>query len=83
VHVDDAGSGHDNDDDELVGLSAEEREKHRRFQAMRKKHYEMKGVAHLLGHPEELDDLVEDGGDDGNETNGSAVPPVPPLPRND
>ncbi|EOO00196.1 putative glc8 protein [Phaeoacremonium minimum UCRPA7] len=73
VHVDDAGSGHDNDDDELVGLSPEEREKHRRFTQMRKKHYEMKNVAHLLGHPEDLDDLA---GDD-DESNGRAVPPVP------
>lgn len=64
VHVDDAGSGHD--DDEMVGLSAEEREKHRRFKEMRSKHYEMKNVAHLLGHPEDLDD------DDDEE-----VPPVP------
>jgi protein phosphatase inhibitor 2 len=66
VHVDDAGSGHD--DDEMVGLSAEEREKHRRFEEMRKKHYEMKNVAHLLGHPEEeLDDDDEE----------AAVPPLP------
>ena len=76
VHVDDAGSsGHDNDDNELVGLSAEEREKHRRFEQMRKKHYEMKNVAHLLGHPEDLDDLA---GDD-EERNGGAVPPVPNM----
>jgi protein phosphatase inhibitor 2 len=75
VHVDDAGSGRD--DDELVGLSAEEREKHRRFEAARKKHYEMKNVAHLLGHPEELD---EDDGDDEDNDNAVPVPPVPALP---
>ncbi|KAI9825740.1 MAG: hypothetical protein M1826_006924 [Phylliscum demangeonii] len=38
----------------------EEREKHRQFEAMRKKHYEMKDVKGLLGHPEELDALSED-----------------------
>jgi len=69
VHVDDTGSGHDNDD-ETAGMTAEELEKHRRFEQMRKKHYEMKSVAHLLGHPEDLDDLA---GDD------DAQPPVPPM----
>lgn len=69
VQVDSNGSGHD--DDELLGLSAEEREKHRRFEAMRKKHYEMKNVAKLLGHPEKLDDMGDDE-DDGE-------PPVPKL----
>lgn len=43
-----------------VGLSAEEREKHRKFEEMRKKHYEMKNVANLLGHPEDLDKEDED-----------------------
>ena len=47
--------------EEHVGLSAEEREKHKRFEEMRKKHYEMKNVASLLGHPEELDELDDDG----------------------
>jgi protein phosphatase inhibitor 2 len=42
--------------EEHVGLSAEEQEKHRKFEEMRKKHYEMKNVANILGHPEELDD---------------------------
>ncbi len=73
VHVDSNGSGHDADGEEyLVGLSAEEREKHRRFEEMRKKHYEMRNVAALLGHPEEeAEDDDEDVG---------AAPPVPPLP---
>jgi len=53
---------------EHVGLSEEELEKHRKFEKMRKRHYEMKNVANLLGHPEELD---ED--DDGDENmNGHA-----------
>ncbi|GAB1313772.1 Protein phosphatase inhibitor 2 [Madurella fahalii] len=78
VHVDSNGSGHDTDTDEyLVGLSAEEREKHRRFEEMRKKHYEMKNVAALLGHPEKLEDEDEDEEeDDGND----GVPAVPSLP---
>ncbi|KAL9597223.1 MAG: hypothetical protein Q9179_004342 [Wetmoreana sp. 5 TL-2023] len=46
--------------EENVGLSAEEREKHRRFEERRKQHYEMKDVKGLLGHPEELDDLDDD-----------------------
>lgn len=55
--------------EEHVGSSAEEQEKHRRFEEMRKKHYEMKNVASLLGHPEELDALDEDGDE---EMNGGA-----------
>ena len=55
VHVDSTGSGHDTDTDDLAGLSPEEREKHRRFEELRKKHYEMKNVAALLGHPEDLE----------------------------
>jgi len=42
--------------EEHVGLSAEEQEKHRKFEEMRKKHYEMKNVANVLGHQEDLDD---------------------------
>lgn len=55
--------------EEHVGLSKEEMEKHRRFEEMRKKHYEMKDVASLLGHPEELDDVDDDGDE---EMNGAA-----------
>lgn len=39
--------GHHGEDN--VGLSAEEREKHRRFEQRRKQHYEMKDVKDLLG----------------------------------
>lgn len=46
--------------EEHVGLSQEEQEKHRKFEEMRKRHYEMKNVASLLGHPEELEALEED-----------------------
>jgi len=35
---------------EGTGLNAEEREKHRKFEEMRKKHYEMKDVKGLLGY---------------------------------
>ncbi|OHF01920.1 hypothetical protein CORC01_02798 [Colletotrichum orchidophilum] len=75
VHVDDSASAH-GDDDELAGLSPEEREKHRRFEELRKKHYEMKDVAHLLGHPEELAEEEED-----DEDRAARPPPVPALPR--
>ena len=70
VHVDSNGSGHD--DEQLLGLSPEERAKHQRFEEMRKKHYEMKNVAALLGHPEDNQDLEEDQADD--------EPPVPAFP---
>jgi protein phosphatase inhibitor 2 len=55
--------------EEHIGLSKEEQEKHRKFEEMRKKHYEMKNVASLLGHPEELDALDDDGDE---EMNGGA-----------
>jgi len=49
-------------EEEHVGWSKEEREKHKKFEEMRKKHYEMKNVASLLAHPEELD--ADDDGDE-------------------
>lgn len=49
---------------EHVGLSREEIEKHKKFEEMRKKHYEMKNVASMLAHPELLDSLDEDGDED-------------------
>ena len=55
--------------EEHVGLSREEVEKHRRFEEMRKRHYEMRDVASLLGHPEELEDGDVDGDE---EMNGNA-----------
>lgn len=70
VHVSDDGH------DEHAGLSAEEREKHRKFEEMRKKHYQMKEVANLLGHPDEIDALVDDdedkqgGGDEDEDEDG-------------
>lgn len=35
-------------------------EKHKKFEELRKKHYEMKEVVNLLGHPEALGDGDED-----------------------
>ncbi|KAM0258686.1 hypothetical protein ACHAQJ_003694 [Trichoderma viride] len=67
-------------EEEILGLTPEEREKHRKFEEARKKHYEMKNVAHILGHPEELDEEEEDDDDDDERENG--VPPVPSLPTN-
>lgn len=76
VHVVD-----DDDDEATAGMTPEEREKHRKFEEMRKKHYEMKDVSQLLGHPEDLDELLEDDDDEGTGSgNGAAVPPMPPLP---
>jgi protein phosphatase inhibitor 2 len=77
--VDSHGSGHDADEEEyLVGLSAEEREKHARFEQLRKKHYEMKNVAALLGHPEE--ELAEEEADEDEDDEEGGVPTVPALP---
>lgn len=61
VHVHEAQKHPDN-----VGLSAEEKEKHRKFEEMRKKHYEMKNVADILGHVE------DDVDDEDEEMNGTA-----------
>jgi protein phosphatase inhibitor 2 len=74
VHVDDHAITHSADDDDLAGLSPEEREKHRKFEQMRKRHYEMKNVAHLLGNPEALPDEDEDDDE-------AAVPPMPRVPN--
>lgn len=65
-------------EDALVGASPEEVEKHHKFEELRKKHYEMRNVAGLLGNPEMLPD-DEDDDDDGEE--GKVVPPVPAIPN--
>jgi protein phosphatase inhibitor 2 len=83
VHVndDDATPLHDADGD-LLGLSAEELEKHRRFEELRKKHYEMSEAVGLLGHPEAMDeDADEDDEDDEDETGGKKAKTVPPVPK--
>lgn len=79
VHVDDesvAGHTSGDDGDDLAHLSPEEREKHEKFERARKRHYEMKNVAQLLGNPESLPDDDED-----EDENGQAVPPLPQVPR--
>lgn len=82
VHVDNE-SVTPSAEEEIVGLSPEEREKHRKFEEMRKKHYEMKSVAHILGHPEAIPDDEDEDDDDDDEGEGeNGVPPVPPLPAN-
>ncbi|KAH8664436.1 hypothetical protein BX600DRAFT_512470 [Xylariales sp. PMI_506] len=79
VHVsdEDATPQHDGDNP-MLGLTPEEQEKHRRFEQLRKKHYEMSEAVGLLGHPEIVDDELN--GDDNDEGNAKAVPPMPKLP---
>jgi len=57
VHV--AGENGRDADAEMLGMTEEEREKHEKFEAMRRKHYDMANVAGLLGHPEDIDDDEE------------------------
>ncbi|ORY19241.1 hypothetical protein BCR34DRAFT_472310 [Clohesyomyces aquaticus] len=60
--------------EELLHMTPEEREKHRKFEEMRKKHYEMKNVKNLLGHPEELEEDEED-------EQPPALPPQATIPN--
>ncbi|KAI1086742.1 hypothetical protein F5B19DRAFT_119067 [Rostrohypoxylon terebratum] len=70
VHVNDEDATPIHDaENEYVGLSPEEREKHRKFEQLRKKHYEMKDVAKFLGHPENLDEIEDE----------EEVPPMPTI----
>ncbi|CAH0040574.1 unnamed protein product [Clonostachys solani] len=71
VHVDEESVTSEHPD--LVGLSPEEREKHRQFEQARKKHYEMRDVAQLLGHSEEM---LDDEDDEDEE-----IPPMPKIPN--
>ncbi|KAF2727850.1 hypothetical protein EJ04DRAFT_547071 [Polyplosphaeria fusca] len=59
--------GRHHDNDEFAHLTPEEQAKHRKFEELRRKHYEMKNVKNLLGHHEDLDDVDEED-----------EPPVPP-----
>jgi len=56
--------------EDLGHLSEEERAKHRKFEEMRRKHYEMKNIRNVLGHPESIDD-------DGDEDQEMLDRPVP------
>ncbi|KAL7625813.1 hypothetical protein AAE478_005036 [Parahypoxylon ruwenzoriense] len=70
VHVNDKDATPLHDaENEFLGMTPEEREKHRKFEALRKKHYEMKDVAKFLGHPESLDEIEDD----------EEVPPMPVI----
>jgi protein phosphatase inhibitor 2 len=71
VHVDDQDAT-PSAEEELVGLSPEEREKHRQFEVARKRHYDMHNVAQLLGAPESIPEDEED---------DEEMPPVPALPN--
>ncbi|KAI9149575.1 hypothetical protein HJFPF1_11630 [Paramyrothecium foliicola] len=81
VHVDDESLGPHTDNDHLVGLSPEEREKHRKFEELRKRHYEMGNVAQLLGHPEDLPEDEDEDDDAGAGAGAAGVPPVPRVPN--
>ncbi|KAI5918862.1 hypothetical protein F4810DRAFT_715092 [Camillea tinctor] len=71
VHVNDEDATPQHDaENELAGMTAEELEKHRKFEELRKKHYEMKEVAKFLGHPESLDELEDE---------DESVPKVPTI----
>ena len=68
VMVDEDAVGDDGYHGELLpNATEEEREKHRKFEEMRKKHYEMRNVRDILGHPEDEED----------EDEASKVPRVP------
>ncbi|KAF7189982.1 hypothetical protein HII31_08804 [Pseudocercospora fuligena] len=58
----DTDPGHHGEENES-DMSREELAKHRKFEEMRKKHYEMKNIKNLLGHPEQLDALEDDDDD--------------------
>jgi len=71
------------DDEEIAGHHPEDdgsenqEEKHRLFAQLRKKHYEMKDVKELLGHPE---DVLDDEDDDGDVELKDAPNSIPPIP---
>ncbi|KAI0865917.1 hypothetical protein F4860DRAFT_458195 [Xylaria cubensis] len=73
VHVndDDATPEHDAEN-EFIGMTPEEREKHRKFEQLRKMHYRMGDVAKFLGHPEELEEMED-------ENENDELPPMPTI----
>ncbi|KAF2754673.1 hypothetical protein EJ05DRAFT_129523 [Pseudovirgaria hyperparasitica] len=50
-------------EEEMKHWTPEEKEKHRKFEETRRKHYEMKNVKDLLGHPENIDEDEDEEGD--------------------
>ncbi|KAK6333808.1 hypothetical protein TWF730_003991 [Orbilia blumenaviensis] len=58
------GDDREDEVDEVVGEGEEsESKKHKKFMELRKRHYEMKDVKGLLGHPEDIDADEDDDGD--------------------
>ncbi|KAF2646851.1 hypothetical protein P280DRAFT_388430 [Massarina eburnea CBS 473.64] len=53
-----ADEGHHGE--ELADMTPDELEKHKKFEELRKKHYEMPNVKGLLGHPETVDEDEEE-----------------------
>lgn len=69
VMVEDDAEGDNGYHGELLpNATQEEREKHRKFEELRKKHYEMRNVKDLLAHPDDDDDEEQD---------SSKVPAIP------
>lgn len=62
-------------DGEAVKKDHDGNVRHKEFEEMRKKHYEMKDIKGLLGHPEQIEDLMEE-----DDVPGSH-PPLPKTPR--
>ncbi|KAF7115165.1 hypothetical protein CNMCM5793_001399 [Aspergillus hiratsukae] len=77
------GTGEENgagaDGDHLM-TTEEAIQKHRQFEQMRKRHYEMRNIKELLAHPETLVEM-EDDDDDDNERDSSGSVNPPPMPR--
>ncbi|KAL2863351.1 PP1-complex regulatory subunit GLC8 [Aspergillus lucknowensis] len=67
-------------DHELL-TTEEAKEKHRRFEEHRKKHYEMRNIKELLAHPEEEDEMDEDDDDDDESSRSGVPPPMPQIPQ--
>jgi len=64
VHVDsdymDVDGSRHGEVDPTAGMTTEERDKHRKFEQMRRKHYEMRNIKNLLGHPDKIDAMDDD-----------------------
>lgn len=60
VHVDKKSEDEGRHGEQEESMNPEEREKHKKFEEARKKHYEMHNIKNLLGHPEQLDALDDD-----------------------
>jgi len=77
VMVDNDSVAGGSESDHLM-TTEETREKHKQFEERRKKHYEMKNIKDLLGHPENLDDIGDEDGDGNEDT--AELPAVPRVP---